>query len=151
MDSRSLDFAAEVLALTGGRGVDVVLNSLSGEAIAKNLEVLAPYGRFLEIGIRDIYENSRIGLLPFQRNLTYSAIDLSRIAAERPELFTSLLRDVMRRFEEGVLRPLPLTTFAISHAEEAFRYMAKARHIGKITLRLEDDVVIESVPAPCRT
>ncbi len=66
MDSRSLDFADQIMASTNGRGVDLVLNSLTGEALTKGLEILAPYGRFLEIGKRDIYQNTRIGLLPFQ-------------------------------------------------------------------------------------
>lgn len=144
MDSRSLEFASQVLEATSGRGVDVVLNSLSGEAIRKNLEVLAPYGRFLEIGIRDIYENSRIGLLPFQKNLTYSAIDLARLSMERPGVFSELLREVMDRLARGSLQPLPTTCFPISRAEEAFRHMAQARQIGKIVLSLEeDDVLIE--------
>ncbi|MBY0277005.1 acyltransferase domain-containing protein, partial [Candidatus Binatia bacterium] len=147
MDSRTLDFAGEVLDLTGGRGVDLVLNSLSGEAILKNLEVLAPFGRFLEIGVRDIYEDSQIGLLPFQRNLTYSALDLTRLAAERPAQFASLLRDVIDRFASGALEPLPVTCFPISRAEEAFRHMAKAQHIGKIVLEVDDDVLIEPIAA----
>ena len=66
MDSRSLDFADEILEITSGYGVDVVLNSLPGEAITKSISILAAYGRFLEIGKTDIYQNRRIGLLPFQ-------------------------------------------------------------------------------------
>jgi acyl transferase domain-containing protein/acyl carrier protein len=151
MDSRTLNFAAEVAELTGGRGVDLVLNSLSGEAILKSLEVLAPFGRFLEIGVRDIYEDSRIGLLPFQRNLTYSAIDLTRLAAERPAQFASLLRQVLDRFASGALEPLPVTCFPIARAEEAFRYMAKAQHIGKIVIEVDDDVLIERLASPAST
>ena len=87
MDSRTLAFADEVLKQTGGRGVDVILNSLAGEAIPKGLSVLAEYGRFLEIGKRDIYQNTRIGLQPFQKNLSFFAIDLDRVMRETPGVF----------------------------------------------------------------
>ncbi|WP_438022406.1 amino acid adenylation domain-containing protein [Sorangium sp. So ce233] len=138
MDSRSLAFADEILAATGGRGVDLVLNSLSGEALVKSLEVLAPYGRFLEIGKRDIYDNTRIGLVPFRKSLSYSAIDLAGMSAERPELFASLLVEVMEHVEAGRFAPLPVRVFAASEAEDAFRFMAQARHVGKIALAMTD-------------
>ena len=83
MDSRSFAYVDEILAHTGGSGVDVVLNSLTGDAIAHSLSVLAPYGRFLEIGKRDIYQNRQIGLAPFRKNLSYFAVDLARMI-ERP-------------------------------------------------------------------
>jgi acyl transferase domain-containing protein/acyl-CoA synthetase (AMP-forming)/AMP-acid ligase II/acyl carrier protein len=148
MDSRSLAFANAVLEYTGGRGVDVVLNSLSGQVIEKNLEILAPYGRFVEIGVRDIYENHRVGLRPFHKNLTYVAVDLTRMALERRSAFSSLLREVLRRFDTGELRPPRRTTFPFTAAAEAFRYVAQAKHIGKVVLTLEN---AENVPiAPAR-
>ena len=103
MDSRSLDFADEVLRRTGGRGVDVILNSLPGEAIPRGLAVLADYGRFLEIGKRDIYQNTRLGLQPFRKNLSFFAIDLDRVIRERPALLGSMLRDIVRRVGDGEL------------------------------------------------
>ena len=75
LNSRSLEFADEVMKITGGVGVDVVLNSLAGEAITKSLQCLRPFGRFLEIGKRDLYGNSQIGLRPFRNNLSYFGID----------------------------------------------------------------------------
>ena len=138
MDSRSLAFAEEVLDATGGRGVDLVLNSLAGEAIAKSLGVLGKFGRFLEIGKRDIYENTRLGLRPFRNNLTYFAIDLDLFFRELPERASALLREVLKRFEEGVFTPLPLREFHVTQAVEAFRYMAQRRNIGKVVLTLDD-------------
>ena len=90
MDSRSVAFADEILESTGGEGVDIVLNSLSGEAIPKSLSILRPYGRFLEIGKRDIYEDSRLGLRPFRKNLAFFSVALDRLCAQRPELARSL-------------------------------------------------------------
>ncbi len=134
MDSRSLDFAVEVMARTNGEGVDLVLNSLAGEAMAQSLAALAPYGRFLELGKRDIYQNSPLGLWPFQKNLSFFAIDLARAIAERPVLIMNLLSDVLQRVADGALQPLPAAAFSINEASTAFRTMAQAQHIGKIVL-----------------
>jgi len=141
MDSRSLAFADEVLALTEGKGVDVVLNSLAGDAIPKSLSVLDAYGRFLEIGKRDIYQNSKLNLRPFRKNLSFFAIDLGRLFQERPAVAGELLREVMQYMESGALRPIPTRTFPISEVVNAFRYMAQAKHTGKIALSLRDPEV----------
>jgi NADPH:quinone reductase-like Zn-dependent oxidoreductase/acyl carrier protein len=141
MDSRSLDFADEVLQLTDGRGVDVVLNSLAGEALHKSLSILAPYGRFLEIGKRDIHQNTPLGLRPFQNNLSFFAIDLDRVCRERPALIGSLFRTLLQHFEDGFLRPLPMQIVPISEIDNAFRFMAQARHTGKIVVAVQDQEV----------
>ncbi|MFQ5794227.1 MAG: type I polyketide synthase [Candidatus Bipolaricaulia bacterium] len=138
MDSRSLDFAHEVMEQTDGQGVDVVLNSLAGEAMHKSLSILGPYGRFLEIGKRDIYLNSRLGLRPFQNSLSFFAIDMDRLFRERAEFAASLLREVMKKFEDGTFTPLPVTEFSILEVVDAFRYMARAKHIGKIVVSMPD-------------
>ncbi len=138
MDSRSLSFADEVLALTDGQGVDVVLNSLSGEAIAKGLSVLAPYGRFIEIGKRDIYQNSQIGLRPFQKNLAYFAIDLDRMIRERPTQVGDVLREVMQLLAAGSFTPLPVRVFPVAQVADAFRLMAQAKHMGKLVIDVKD-------------
>ncbi|MHB1132622.1 MAG: SDR family NAD(P)-dependent oxidoreductase, partial [Chloroflexota bacterium] len=137
MDSRSLAFASEVLERTDGRGVDAVLNSLAGEAIARGLECLAPYGRFLELGKRDIYQDSPLALSPFRKNLSYFAIDLDRMCRERPVFVGSLLREVVDLFARGELQPLPVSVFPAAAAADAFHQMAQARHIGKIVINLE--------------
>jgi NADPH:quinone reductase-like Zn-dependent oxidoreductase/acyl carrier protein len=141
MDSRSLDYAEQVMAQTDGQGVDLVLNSLAGAAIPKSLAILAPYGRFLEIGKRDIYQNARLGLAPFQKNLSYFAIDLDRITRERPEFLGELFGEVMALLNNGAIKPLPLTIFPVDQSAEAFRYMAQARHTGKIVISLADQNV----------
>uniref|UniRef100_UPI00286E4D73 SDR family NAD(P)-dependent oxidoreductase n=1 Tax=Paenibacillus glufosinatiresistens TaxID=3070657 RepID=UPI00286E4D73 len=130
--SRTLDFAREIRRDTRGEGIDVVLNSLAGEAIEKSLELLRLGGRFLEIGVSDIYNNHRLGLLPFQRSLTYASILLYYICDEQPELLGRMLEDLMELFRQGRLTPLPATPFPASRADEAFRYMTASRHIGKI-------------------
>ncbi len=134
MDSRSLDFYDEILRDTGGEGVDIVLNALTGEAMQKSLALLRPYGRFVELGKRDIYQNGRLGLEPFRRNLTYTAVDLMQLAVDRPEFANRMLRRVVERVADGIWTPVPHTVFDLAEAEKAFRWMAQARHIGKIVL-----------------
>ena len=137
MDSRSLSFADEIMELTAGKGVDLILNSLPGEAIAKGLSVLSDYGRFLEIGKRDIYGNSRIGLKPFRKNLSFLAIDLDRAIRERPALLAALFKRLVQDIAAGQLHALPHRVFAVDSVVSAFRFLSKARQIGKVVLSLE--------------
>jgi acyl transferase domain-containing protein/NADPH:quinone reductase-like Zn-dependent oxidoreductase/acyl carrier protein len=135
LDSRSLVFAGEVLRLTGGKGVEVVLNSLSGEAMERSIEVLAPFGRFLELGKRDYYENTHLGLRPFRRNLSYFGIDADQLLIHQPALAERLLGELMQLFADGALTPLPHRAFEADNAVAAFRLMQQAGHIGKIVIR----------------
>ncbi|HVT30619.1 MAG TPA: beta-ketoacyl synthase N-terminal-like domain-containing protein, partial [Lacipirellulaceae bacterium] len=132
--SRSTAFAEAILADTDRQGVDVVLNSLPGEAITKSLSVLRAYGRFLEIGKTDIYQNRMIGLLPFQDNLSYFAIDLDRMLRQRPEYIRDLFAEVMGHFEAGDYRPLAFTRFEAASTVDAFRYMSQRKNIGKVVV-----------------
>ena len=135
-DSRALDFADDILDATNGEGVDIVLNSLSGQAIPKSLECLREGGRFLELGKRDIHENSEIGLRPFKNCLTYVAIDLSRQIS--PARFKTLVARVRRLIDRDIIRPLPHTVFPISRAQDAFRHMAQGKHLGKVVFNFDN-------------
>jgi phthiocerol/phenolphthiocerol synthesis type-I polyketide synthase C len=135
-DSRSTQFAADILQVTGGDGVDVVLNSLAGDAIPESLRVLSAYGRFLELGKTDIYLNRMIGLEPFQNNLSYFAIDMDRAYRQRPELIQRLVNELSERFRDGSYGRLPLTEFEISDVASAFRYMSQRKNIGKVVVTL---------------
>ncbi|MGE7990784.1 SDR family NAD(P)-dependent oxidoreductase [Pseudomonas sp. NPDC089554] len=139
-DSRSLAYADQILADTDGRGVDVVLNSLAGEAINRNLRVLKPFGRFLELGKRDFYQNTRIGLRPFRNNISYFGIDADQLMSERPELTRRLFAEMMALFEQGILHPLPLRAFDANQVVEAFRYMQQARQIGKVVVTYDHPI-----------
>jgi len=134
MDSRTLEFADQVLEYTNGKGVDVVLNSLSGEAIPRSLAVVADYGRFVEIGKTDIYQHGLLDLYPFRKNLSYFAVDLLRVAQDRPQFIQELFQELISHFEAGQLKPLPYTLFALENAVAAFRYMAQRKNIGKIVV-----------------
>jgi len=135
--SRSLAFVDDVRRFTGGAGVDVVLNSLAGAAIEKSLGLLKPFGRFLELGKRDLYADSPIGLRPFRRNLSYFGIDADQVMAQQPELARKLFAEMLDLMAAGVLRPIPFRTFGASTVAEAFALMQSARHIGKVVVRLD--------------
>lgn len=135
MDSRSLRFADEVMELTKGRGVDVVLNSLAGQALTRSLSLLAANGRFVEIGKRDVYDNSHLGLGALRHNRSFFAVDLESTLAGRPDLIATLFDQVGHGFRTGELRALPVTEFGYTAATEAFTRLARARHTGKIVLR----------------
>ena len=132
-DSRSLDFAKQVLADTNGKGVDIVLNSLADEFVTASFSVLADGGRFLEIGKRGIWTHEQAAQL--SRNIAYHIVDWGEVAASDPDRIGTLLRSLMAEAERGDIRPLPIRTFSIRDAVAAFRYVAQARHIGKVVLR----------------
>jgi acyl transferase domain-containing protein/acyl-CoA synthetase (AMP-forming)/AMP-acid ligase II/acyl carrier protein len=134
MDSRSLNFADEIMKKTGGKGVDVVLNSLPGEYITRSLSTLGAYGRFVEIGKTDIYLNKPLGLFPFRNNLSYFALDLELVCRERPDLLRSLLLELMEMFKQGSLKPLPHNIFSVEDAANGFRYMSRRKNIGKVVI-----------------
>ena len=134
MNSRDLSWANEIPRQTDGQGIDVILNSLPGEAIAKGLSVLRTGGRFLEIGKRDIYSDAPLGLEPFRNNLAMFAIDLDQLFREQPERMGRMLRDMVGRFESGQLTPLPTQNFSADETRDAFRYMQQGKHIGKVVV-----------------
>lgn len=142
LNSRSLTFAAGVMEITGGRGVDIVLNSLAGEFLVKSMEVLAPYGRFIEMGKRDIYEDKRVGLKALRNNVSFHVVDIAAAVEDRRPYVAELLREIMRHIESGEWRPLPVQSFSSAEPSIPFRYMAQARHIGKIVLCMERDVQV---------
>jgi acyl transferase domain-containing protein/D-arabinose 1-dehydrogenase-like Zn-dependent alcohol dehydrogenase len=137
-DSRSLSFVEDVKAATDGEGVDVVLNSLSGDFIPASIGLLRPYGRFIEIGARDIYQNTAIGLRPFANNLTFSAIDLGPLCFQQPEFVREMFLAIADHFTTGAYRALPLEAISISEADRAFERMASGTHVGKIVLQLTE-------------
>jgi NADPH:quinone reductase-like Zn-dependent oxidoreductase len=134
MDSRTLEFADQVRDVTGGRGVDVVLNSLAGAAQFASLGLLAHCGRFVELGKRDIYANTRLGLLPFRRNVTFAGVDMLMMAQQDPGLLAEGYRELAAVLADGTLPLLPVTEYPVAEASSAFHFMASAQHTGKLVL-----------------
>lgn len=142
-DSRSLTFGDAVLAATGGAGVDVVLNSLAGDAMDKSLSLLRPFGRFLEIGKRDFVENSRLRMRPFQNNISYFGIDADQLLKYQPAVARTVLQSVLANFRNGQYHPLPHVVFPAADVADAFRYMQRSQQIGKVIVSMSDaDIAI---------
>ncbi len=135
-DSRSLSFAEEVRAATGGEGVDLVLNSLAGEFVLQSLDLLRPGGRFLEIGKRDAATAARAAewVAASPKGIVDHVIDWGEDARTNPALIRGLLHEALEGVAHGDLPLLPLCTFPLEDAPAAFRYMAQARHTGKVVV-----------------
>lgn len=133
-DSRSLEFADAIRHDTEGYGVDIVLNSVTGAAQRAGLELLSFGGRFIEIGKRDIYGDTRMGLFPFRRNLAFYGVDLALMTVTHPDRLRDLLSTVYRLTADGLL-PMPESThYPLAEAATAIRVMSNAEHTGKLLL-----------------
>ncbi|MEV5239666.1 beta-ketoacyl synthase N-terminal-like domain-containing protein [Streptomyces cinnamoneus] len=152
LDSRSLRFAEDVRELTGGRGVDVVLNSLAGEAIQRGLETLRPGGRFVELGKRDIHEDKPLRLRPFAKNIAFFGVDLVQLLHD-PDLAKEQFAEVAALVRCGRYRPLLHSVHPAARVTEAFRLMQHSRHIGKVVVAfdpLDEPPSVERAVRPAR-
>ena len=133
MDSRSVDFADAVMRGTGGEGVDVILNTLSGPAVAKGLEILRLFGRFLQIDKQDIARNSPLPLGPFKKSLTFSSIDLSLFVMQ-PDRLHQIFLEIADHLRVGHFSPVRTTIFPVAKLSEALALMSRYKHVGKLVL-----------------
>jgi polyketide synthase 5 len=133
-DSRSTDFADQIRGDTAGYGVDIVLNSLTGAAQRAGFELLATGGRFVEIGKHDVYGNTRLGMFPFRRNLTFHYVEVALMAASHPHRVGALLRTVYQLVVQGDLPAAAHTEYPLTDAATAIRAMGAAAHTGKLVL-----------------
>lgn len=137
--SRTTDFEQTIMEETDGRGVDVVLNSLSEDKLQASVRCLAQHGRFLEIGKFDLSNNTNLGMAIFLKNVTFHGILLDALFGENN---TDWL-DIRKMFEDGiysgVVQPLDTTVFSTDKVTEAFRFMAQGKHIGKVLLNVRPE------------
>ncbi|WP_216215935.1 type I polyketide synthase [Amycolatopsis aidingensis] len=129
--SRSIDFEAKFRHATGGRGVDVVLNSLAGEFVDASLRLLRPGGRLAEMGKTDIRDPERVAA--GYSGVRYQAFNLPDVP---PDRVRSMLDHVLGLFQAGALSLLPVRTQDVRRAPEALRFLSQARHIGKLVLTI---------------
>jgi NADPH:quinone reductase-like Zn-dependent oxidoreductase len=134
--SRNRTFADKVMALTGGNGVDVVLNSLAGQLLRETWNCIAYFGRFIEIGKRDLELNNNLEMGPFVRSVTYASIDLIALGELRGNILSSIMKDLTALLNTKAIRAVePLHVFPMTEAEKAFRTMTTGKHMGKIVLK----------------
>jgi polyketide synthase 12 len=129
--SRDLHFKDRFLQASAGEGVDVVLNSLAGQYVDASCELLPRGGRFLEMGKTDIRDSEQIANT--YPGVAYQALDLPQAGMERIQ---QMLCEILELFKRGALDPLPVRTWDVRRAPEAFRFMSQAKHVGKIVLRI---------------
>jgi hypothetical protein len=128
--------------------VDLVINSLAADALRETWDSLAHFGRFIEIGKRDIVGNSRLEMSRFEHNAMFASVDLTVVAAERPKIMKRLLSDVFELMAKGLARPIsPITIFPISDIEVAFRTLQSGKIMGKIVIVPRPDDQVRAVPA----
>ncbi|NER93850.1 MAG: SDR family NAD(P)-dependent oxidoreductase, partial [Symploca sp. SIO1B1] len=149
MNSRTVEFAEQVMAITQGQGVNIVLNSLtSGEFISKGLSIVSPGGRFVEIAKRGVWDSSRVAEV--RPDISYFVVDLVRESQKQPELINSMLHQLRDKFSQNLLQPPPLTVFPLEEVISAFRYLQQAKHIGKIVVTQTTQQVDETKPLSFR-
>ncbi|KAI6351052.1 hypothetical protein MCOR25_010185 [Pyricularia grisea] len=147
--SRDLSFADGIMRMTEGRGVDVIVNSLSGEALRASFNCIAMFGRFIEIGKRDIMANSKIDMLPFGRCATFTAVDLAQIATLARPLTSRMMRSVIDLHASGKLHACrPLNIYSFGEIEDAFRLVQQGKHMGKVVLAAHPEDVVKVIPKP---
>ncbi|KAJ5792453.1 polyketide synthase [Penicillium pulvis] len=133
--SRDISFAAGVRAATNGRGVDVVLNSLTGSLLDASFDLLAPMGCFCEIGKRDLEDNNLLAMQPFARHATFAAIDLLAYSRHRSHDTQRIMAEVSSLFRHKKIKPIqPLTVYSMADAVKAFRLLQTGKHQGKVVL-----------------
>ncbi|RFU79720.1 polyketide synthase [Trichoderma arundinaceum] len=139
-NSRDLTFRRDILQATGGKGVDVVLNSLSGELLHASWECVAEYGCMVEIGKRDLVGKGAIAMHLFEQNRSYIGVDFARICQNRPLIVSRLMKQVMDLYKSGDIKPItPMTCFESTKVEDAMRFMQKGAHMGKVVITLPKD------------
>ena len=145
--SRHRAFADGVKRMTKGKGVDVVLNSVAGPLLRESWHCIASFGRFIEIGKRDIELNNNLEMSPFVRSVTYASLDLITLGELRGSTLQEILKKLTKLFETSAIRPVgPLHVFPVSETERAFRTMTTGKHMGKIVLRPGPDDLVKVLP-----
>ena len=141
--SRSTAFAEGIQRITGGYGVDVVLNSLSGEVFRESCNLVAPFGRFVEIGRKDLMDDALMPMAFLLRNVTFAYVDLAAIIVQNKPLAGRLLQSVVDLAAAGAIRPVTLTTMPMDQIETAFRLIQAGKHVGKVILTVGEDQKIK--------
>ncbi|KAJ5778489.1 hypothetical protein N7520_001735 [Penicillium odoratum] len=145
--SRDLDFSRGVRSQTKNQGVDVVLNSLSGDALNETCSTLAPFGRFIEIGKRDLERNGRLEMKPLAKNITFAVVDLVSLATSRPMVFQKVVQDALEIASSPNLPLLdPITVKPAAGLEDTFRLMQGGKHTGKLLIELSPDMTLKVQP-----
>ncbi|KAF3491768.1 uncharacterized protein GIQ15_01285 [Arthroderma uncinatum] len=140
--SRDSSFLPGLMRETNGRGVDVVLNSLAGKLLRVSWECVAPFGKMIELGKRDILSHATLDMSPFKRNRAFFAVELRDLITTAPDRITKSIKFLSAldaAVKNGLIQPIrPTKVFSASEVVEAFRYMQSGTHMGKIVIRMPE-------------
>ena len=137
-DSRNLLFARQIMKKTSNRGVDIILNSLAGEALRQSWECLAPSGRFVEIGLKDIVDDTRLGMRPFFRGASFTSLNLKDLWDSQQDLMRSIVDGTEPYLSQGLIKPAQsLNILPVSDIVKGLRLLQSGKHMGKIVLEWE--------------
>ncbi|KAF5020203.1 hypothetical protein F66182_7768 [Fusarium sp. NRRL 66182] len=143
--SRSGAFKKQILDATQGKGVDVILNSLSGQLLRDSWDCLAPFGTFCEIGKADILGSGQLNMAKFDKQATFAAVDIFYMHQMRPQRVVRGIQEVLSMVDQGLLKPVyPVTTFDMSCVEQAFAFMAERKHTGKLVLLADEKTLVQA-------
>lgn len=141
--SRSTSFAAGIRSATGGKGVDVVLNSLAGALLQESFDCLAQFGRFVEIGKRDLELNNSLQMQTFTRNVSFYSLDLIQLEDYKGQLINRVMKEVISLFDQGAISAaVPFTTYPLNEIGKPFRLMQAGKHMGKIVVSVKSDELV---------
>lgn len=129
--SRDRSFVDGVMRETNGRGMDFILNSLSGELLHATWSCVAEFGTLLEIGKRDLIGDGKLDMRPFLANRNYCCVDIDGLW-KRIHVARALIFSILDFYDKGYITPLPMTIFPATQTQDAFRFMEKGQHIGRV-------------------
>ncbi|KAI2466075.1 hypothetical protein F4781DRAFT_434797 [Annulohypoxylon bovei var. microspora] len=140
-------FVQGIKRITNGLGVQAILNSLTGELLRETWHCIAPFGRFVELGMKDIRSNTGLDMVPFANNAIFAGVNLLTMYRTNRPLFSKLMADVFRYYKEGIIKLVkPLHVFKLSEVSDAFRMLQARKHEGKVVLQVVDDDKVPTTP-----
>ncbi|KAH0536610.1 putative secondary metabolism biosynthetic enzyme [Glutinoglossum americanum] len=150
--SRDTSFVEDILTATKGKGVDVVLNSLTGDLLHASWRCCANFGRFVEVGKRDIVDSGKLDMHVFSRNVTFTAFDITELYYQENEFYRDIwikkFKEVLNLFRAGVIKAIPMKVFDVSETTQAYRHFSARDRVGKAVISLQSPKsIVRAIPA----
>ncbi|KAG8158411.1 hypothetical protein KVR01_011533 [Diaporthe batatas] len=154
--SRDASFVPGIRAATGGRGVDVVINSLVGDLMHDSWDCIADFGRFVEVGKRELVDAGKLDMHVFTRNCSFTAFDLTELFFHKDQFYRDIwinkTKEALELYRTGEIKPVPIATFDVSKLSQAYRFFSGKDRIGKVVVSMQDpSSLIPVMPALYQT
>ena len=139
LSSRDIQFKYKIMEMTKGKGVEIVINSLTGEKLDAGFQILAVGGRFVEIGKFDMVHNKQIGMFDFLKDTSFIGVAVDEGLMRKPHFAKEFYNWMHKNVSNGCVKPFNKIVFNANEADKAFRYMTTGKHIGKIVIKIRDE------------